>query len=125
GDGEALRERDRCQGRRRLRPDPWWLRLREGLSGREVLPRREAHDHRRGGERDPAARHRPPAVVLLVTADLAARVVAGDPRAIARAISLVEDESPGAADLVRAIFRKTGRAYLIGVTGPPGTGKST
>jgi LAO/AO transport system kinase len=58
-------------------------------------------------------------------ADLAARVMAGDPRAMARAISLVEDESPDAADLVRAIFRKTGRAYLVGVTGPPGAGKST
>ena len=44
---------------------------------------------------------------------------------MARAISLVEDESPAAADLVRAIFGRTGRAYLIGVTGPPGAGKST
>jgi LAO/AO transport system kinase len=56
---------------------------------------------------------------------LAERVTAGDPRAIARAISLVEDESPAAADLIRAIFGRTGRAYLIGVTGPPGAGKST
>src|SRR5258706_11154748 len=56
---------------------------------------------------------------------LAARVVAGEPRAIARAISLIEDEDPAAADLVRAIFGHTGRAYLIGVTGPPGAGKST
>jgi LAO/AO transport system kinase len=51
--------------------------------------------------------------------------MAGDPRAIARAISLIEDEDPSAADLVRAIFSHTGRAYLIGVTGPPGAGKST
>src|SRR5258706_7009278 len=56
---------------------------------------------------------------------LAARVVAGEPRAIARAISLIEDEEPAGADLVRAIFGRTGRAYLIGVTGPPGAGKST
>jgi LAO/AO transport system kinase len=56
---------------------------------------------------------------------LADRVVAGDPRAIARAISLIEDEDPASADLVRAIFGRTGRAYLIGVTGPPGAGKST
>ena len=49
----------------------------------------------------------------------------GDPRAIARAISLIEDEDPSAADLVGAIFSRTGRAYLIGVTGPPGAGKST
>jgi LAO/AO transport system kinase len=56
---------------------------------------------------------------------LAERVLAGDPRAIARAISLIEDEDPASGDLVRAIFSQTGRAYLIGVTGPPGAGKST
>ena len=56
---------------------------------------------------------------------LAERVLAGDPRAVARAISLVEDEAAGAAPLVRELFPKTGRAYLVGVTGPPGAGKST
>jgi len=60
-----------------------------------------------------------------VTATLAERILAGDPRAIARAISLIEDEDASGADLVRAIFGHTGRAYLIGVTGPPGAGKST
>jgi LAO/AO transport system kinase len=60
-----------------------------------------------------------------VTTTLAERLLAGDARAIARAISLIEDEDPAAADLVRAIFSHTGRAYLIGVTGPPGAGKST
>jgi len=57
--------------------------------------------------------------------DLAERVLAGDARAIARAISLVEDEAPDATALVRGIFARTGRAYLVGVTGPPGAGKST
>jgi LAO/AO transport system kinase len=57
--------------------------------------------------------------------DLADRLLAGDPRAIARAISLVEDEAPAATELLRAIFPRTGHAYLIGVTGPPGAGKST
>jgi len=52
-------------------------------------------------------------------------VLAGDARAMARAISLVEDESPEAAALVRDVFARTGHAYLIGVTGPPGAGKST
>ena len=56
---------------------------------------------------------------------LADRVLAGDPRAIARSISLIEDEDPAGAELVRAIFASTGRAYLIGMTGPPGAGKST
>ena len=56
---------------------------------------------------------------------LADRVLAGDPRAIARSISLIEDEDPASAEIVRAIFASTGRAYLIGMTGPPGAGKST
>jgi LAO/AO transport system kinase len=56
---------------------------------------------------------------------LAERVLAADPRAMARAISLVEDEDPAAGELVRAVFGKTGRAYLVGVTGQPGAGKST
>jgi GTPase len=56
---------------------------------------------------------------------LSERVLAGDPRAIARAISLIEDETAAGAELIRRIFNRTGRAYLIGVTGPPGAGKST
>jgi LAO/AO transport system kinase len=49
----------------------------------------------------------------------------GDARAIARAISLIEDEAPAGVDLIGKIFAKTGRAYLVGITGPPGAGKST
>jgi LAO/AO transport system kinase len=56
---------------------------------------------------------------------LADRVLAGDPRAIARAISLIEDESLAGAELVRRVFPRSGRAYYIGVTGAPGAGKST
>jgi LAO/AO transport system kinase len=56
---------------------------------------------------------------------LAGRVRSGDPRAIARAISLIEDEDAAAADLIRAIFPSTGQSYTIGITGPPGAGKST
>jgi len=56
---------------------------------------------------------------------LAERVRSGDARAIARAISLIEDEAATAAGLVRDIFPHTGHTYLIGVTGPPGAGKST
>ena len=60
-----------------------------------------------------------------MTPTLAERVLAGEARAVARAISLIEDDDPGGADLVRALFSHTGRAFLIGVTGPPGAGKST
>jgi len=56
---------------------------------------------------------------------LVAGVLAGDPRAVARAMSMVEDETLAGVRLLRAIFPNTGRAHLIGVTGPPGAGKST
>jgi len=57
--------------------------------------------------------------------DLSQRVIEGDARAVARAISLIEDEAPSGAELIRRIFASTGRAYLVGITGPPGSGKST
>jgi GTPase len=60
-----------------------------------------------------------------ISTPLHERVLAGDPRAIARAISLVENESPAGADLVRRVFSHTGKAYLVGITGAPGAGKST
>ena len=49
----------------------------------------------------------------------------GDRRALARAISLVEDGDPVAYELVRALYPETGRAYAVGITGPPGVGKSS
>ena len=57
--------------------------------------------------------------------NLSQRVIEGDARAVARAISLIEDETPSGAELIRRIFASTGRAYLVGITGPPGSGKST
>ena len=56
---------------------------------------------------------------------LVSAVRAGDRRALARAISLVEDGDPLAYELVRQLYPETGRAYALGVTGPPGVGKST
>ncbi len=56
---------------------------------------------------------------------LVAGIRAGDRRALARAITLVENRDPGAEAVVRDVFGDTGRAYAIGVTGPPGVGKST
>jgi LAO/AO transport system kinase len=56
---------------------------------------------------------------------LAAGVRAGDRRALARAITLVENAEPLAYDVVRDLYPETGRAYAVGVTGPPGVGKSS
>jgi len=56
---------------------------------------------------------------------LAEAVRAGDRRALARAISLVENRDPLAYELVRDVYPETGGAYAIGVTGPPGVGKSS
>ena len=56
---------------------------------------------------------------------LATGVRAGDRRALARAITLVENSEPVAYDLVRELYPQTGRAYAVGVTGPPGVGKSS
>jgi LAO/AO transport system kinase len=53
------------------------------------------------------------------------RILTGDARAIARAMSLVEDETLAGAALIGQIYPRTGRAYVIGVTGAPGAGKST
>ena len=50
---------------------------------------------------------------------------AGDSRALARAISTVEDRSPGSSELLKALFPHTGKARIIGMTGAPGAGKST
>jgi LAO/AO transport system kinase len=56
---------------------------------------------------------------------LASRLLAGDRRALARAISLVEDDRPEGWELVREVYPETGRAEVVGFTGPPGVGKST
>jgi LAO/AO transport system kinase len=56
---------------------------------------------------------------------LAERLLDGDKRALARAISLVENDDPGGWELVREVYPHTGKAAIIGFTGPPGVGKST
>ena len=56
---------------------------------------------------------------------LTKRLLDGDRRALARAISLVENDDPKGWALVREVYPKTGRAQIVGFTGPPGVGKST
>ncbi|MFL5822106.1 MAG: methylmalonyl Co-A mutase-associated GTPase MeaB [Solirubrobacteraceae bacterium] len=59
------------------------------------------------------------------TDSLAQRLLAGEKRALAKAISLVENNDPEGWELVREVYPNTGRAAVIGFTGPPGVGKST
>jgi LAO/AO transport system kinase len=56
---------------------------------------------------------------------LAERLLEGDKRALARAITLIENDDPEGWDLVREVYPHTGKARMIGLTGPPGVGKST
>jgi LAO/AO transport system kinase len=56
---------------------------------------------------------------------LAKRLLSGDKRALARGISLVENDDPAGWELVREVYPKTGNARIVGFTGPPGVGKST
>ena len=59
------------------------------------------------------------------TEEWAAKVLQGDVRAISRAITAIENHSPESEQLLKQLFPHTGSAYLTGVTGAPGTGKST
>jgi LAO/AO transport system kinase len=61
----------------------------------------------------------------VTAADFLERFLAGDRVALARAISAVEDEAEGYRDFLREVYSRAGGAYLLGVTGPPGAGKST
>lgn len=57
--------------------------------------------------------------------DLAERLLQGDKRAVARLISMAENHDPEAVEILKDLFSKTGKAHVIGITGPPGAGKST
>jgi LAO/AO transport system kinase len=59
------------------------------------------------------------------SASLAERLLEGDKRALARAITLIESDDPAGWELVREVYPRTGRARITGFTGPPGVGKST
>ena len=62
---------------------------------------------------------------MRTAAELSERLLEGDKRALARAISLVENDDPEGWALVREVYPRTGRAQMVGFTGPPGVGKST
>lgn len=57
--------------------------------------------------------------------ELAKRIIDGDARAVARTLRDVDDRVPGYLDVLKAIFPSTGRAFVVGITGNPGAGKST
>jgi LAO/AO transport system kinase len=59
------------------------------------------------------------------TATMIDQLISGDRKTIARAISQVENDTPLAKDLLKDVYGRTGRAYRVGITGPPGAGKST
>ena len=61
----------------------------------------------------------------LVSQGIVSGILKGDNKSVARAISKIEDEMAETRDLLRKIYPHTGNAFIIGVTGPPGTGKST
>ena len=57
--------------------------------------------------------------------ELSERLLMGDRRAAARLISMVENKDPAAEEIMRKLYSQSGKAYVIGITGPPGAGKST
>jgi LAO/AO transport system kinase len=59
------------------------------------------------------------------TADLGRQILNGDLRALARGATLVENQTTAGRDLLATLFPETGRAMIVGITGPPGAGKST
>lgn len=62
---------------------------------------------------------------MSVASDLSDRLLEGDNRALARAISLIENGDPAGAEIVAGLYPRTGSARILGFTGPPGVGKST
>jgi GTPase len=63
--------------------------------------------------------------MTLPASDWAAKILQGDIRALSRAITAIENHSPESEELLKHLFPHTGKAYLTGITGAPGTGKST
>jgi LAO/AO transport system kinase len=62
---------------------------------------------------------------LTTVEELVRGILAGNPRSIARAITIIENDAAGAQEIVSSIYPHTGKAHIIGLTGPGGAGKST
>src|SRR3954447_3736856 len=90
-------------------------------------PRTGAGSASRGARRVVRTESTGPNVVCPAMADgtMAERLVGGDRRALARAITLVESDDPAGWELVRDIYPRTGNAAIVGLTGAPGSGEST
>jgi LAO/AO transport system kinase len=56
---------------------------------------------------------------------LSAKILDGDRRSVARGITIVENDNSSTAELIKELYPHTGKAYRVGITGPPGAGKST
>src|SRR5438309_3353608 len=129
-EGQAVRVGGRDAGRRLVAAGPRRVRVFAGLPDR-AAPARRAPDGDRGGhQRGPTHRRRARApsrrlMAATVTGDLLARARSGHKRSVARLVSVIENDEPGAAEAMRALYPLTGRAQVVGITGPPGGGKST
>ncbi|HEV7508707.1 MAG TPA: methylmalonyl Co-A mutase-associated GTPase MeaB [Thermoanaerobaculia bacterium] len=71
------------------------------------------------------ARHTGAGNIAAALDELVPRVMARQPRALGRAISILEDGGEGQRELIRRVYAETGKAQVVGITGPPGAGKST
>lgn len=61
----------------------------------------------------------------MMHSDLIKKIISSDKRSIARALTIIENEDTGSEELLKELYKFTGRAHRIGITGPPGAGKST
>lgn len=62
---------------------------------------------------------------MVISEEFKNKVLAGDKRTVSRAITIIENETGGSQQLLKALYPHTGKAYRIGITGPPGAGKSS
>src|SRR3972149_7972090 len=63
--------------------------------------------------------------MTIATMELVNGTLSGSVRALAKLITLVENEMPGALEALQQLYPRTGNGYTVGITGPPGSGKST